>query len=429
MQIFALDTDWPGIERLDFDQPDAPARLDTAGILLWQPAITLTRYAAHTERIDDAGRPVLTPAASQQLLADARRWRTAFESLIRHDGLLVVLLDDIAPLGVHTLQEVVAFDVQVILPGEPVLLTALAQDSAPTWQCGAPFRRPLEQLGRHSRAATGIDCAQRTVLATGPDSATAVALYRYQQPGHLLMMPRPQFAAIPSIKTGAAGNADAAAEPDPRSLLIELAGALTGRPEIAVTPADPAQWYDEERQALFAIAAHRTQQRQLDRDIRAQQRLLQRYALARSVASGQPADAARAWELLLPGFGAQSDGEETAPAQAVGFTAGGQACLVKFVDTKYVDATNAARSLADLADQLRAMAIERYGPVDAAGVRLWLAGAAGDMQLLEGGTGGTVVRIARDRLAALVFDADPRRALAALIDPANIRRETGHPAR
>lgn len=396
MRIFALDTDWPGIERLDFDQPDAPDRLDTAGILLWQPATTLARYAAHTERLDDAGRPVLTPAASQQLLADARRWRAAFESLIRHDGLLVVLLDDIAPLGVHTLQEVVAFDVQEILPGEPVLLTALAPAGPPSWQCGAPFRRPLEQLGRHSRAATAIGCAQGTTLASGPDGAAAVALYRYQQPGHLLLMPMPAVATL----------ADAA---DARSLLVELAGALTGRPEIASTPADSSILHDAERQALQTIAAHRERQRELEREIQAQQRQLHRYALARTVASGQPADAARAWELLLPGFGARSDGEETAPAQSVGFSIGDQSCLVRFIDAA------SDRSSSDQAAQLRALAIERQGAAAAQRMRLWLAGATSDAQPLDTLAGWPVFQVDRTQLAALVFDGDPGAALVSLL--------------
>lgn len=401
MRILSLDTQWPYIERLAFDEPAAASQLDTAGILVWRPAATLARYARHTERLDEAGRPVLTPAASQQLLADARRWRAAFETLIAQDGLLVVLLDELAALGVHTLQEVVAFEVQEILPGAPLSLRTLAQAGPPAWRCGAPFRRPLEQLGRGSQAHTAIGGSPGTALAHAAGSDAVVALYRYQQPGHLLLLPTPGFAG------------DEANAADARALLVELAGALTGRPEIAVTPAEGSMLYDAEQQALTTIAAHRAQQRELDRQVRMQQRLLHRCALARTVASGRPADAARAWELLLPGLGARTDGEETAPACSVGFFVGDRVCLLQFAEGP--DA--AVGSPSDLAN-LRALAASRYGETIAAKAWIRLAiHAEADPHPAVTAKAQPDSWLPRASLAGLVFDPEPQRALIELCDP------------
>ena len=75
--------------------------------VIWHSAALAACFAPALERSEPR---VLSPAASDALLGGARRRREAFARVLAGGGLLVVLLSERACFGVHTLQEVVAFD-------------------------------------------------------------------------------------------------------------------------------------------------------------------------------------------------------------------------------------------------------------------------------------------------------------------------------
>jgi hypothetical protein len=189
MLIATLDYPVPraDIAALAFDAPDPlSVRCD---VVIWQPMSLVEAFSPTVERVAD-GRPILGLAGSERLLARARQWREAFRALLGHGGTLVVFVPPALQLGVHTLQEVVGFDLLEPLPGPPVARATLPRPEPPVAAAGQPFREFFDHTTGMLRAHAALEAAIGRIVATTADGRPC-ASYAYGHPGRLLLLPAP----------------------------------------------------------------------------------------------------------------------------------------------------------------------------------------------------------------------------------------------
>ncbi|VTU27573.1 hypothetical protein H4CHR_02026 [Variovorax sp. PBS-H4] len=186
MQVGLLDLPLPSSFATDFSFA-APLPLDGIDLLIWNSAAIADAYPR--ESIRD-GVALLSVIASQQLVRDTRAWRRELREFMARGGTLVVLSPGAARLSLHTVQDVVGYD----------LLEALPDASAASWtpceptpvHCpfGEPFKSFFEQLGDRFIAGATLGAANDAQpIATAGASSLACGIYRYRHPGRLLMLP------------------------------------------------------------------------------------------------------------------------------------------------------------------------------------------------------------------------------------------------
>ena len=173
-----------------------PGELDTADLVVWHSAAVAACFAPALERSEPR---VLTPAASDALLGGARRRREAFARVLSGGGLLVVLLSERACFGVHTLQEVVAFDPLEAIPGCAARVDASAGGEPLHVVAGEPFAGFLAEVGAHLRPTATLTGVAGTVIARDPASRRPVAAHWRAGGGQVLVLPEPATGGSPTV--------------------------------------------------------------------------------------------------------------------------------------------------------------------------------------------------------------------------------------
>lgn len=183
MIFSTLDLALPGVEQTySFMQPMALAHTD---ILVWSPGGLLPDLRAQFESHAPA---VLSPAASEALLAASRHWRLQFRQLLASGGTLVVLLDPPLTVGIHTLQEVMDYQWN-----EPLFPLDIAKEAYRTalpglTHVGEPFRSLFEQSGFLFKPSAKLTRAPGTPILSDETGAT-LAAYLSRPPGRVLWLP------------------------------------------------------------------------------------------------------------------------------------------------------------------------------------------------------------------------------------------------
>ncbi|VTU23202.1 hypothetical protein H6CHR_01944 [Variovorax sp. PBL-H6] len=203
MQIGLLDLrlPYPSASHFSFA---TPLPLDGIDVLIWNPAALATAYQPESTR---DGFALLSVVASQQLLRHTRAWRGALRQFVARGGTLVVLSPGAARLALHTVQDVVGYDLLEALPDAPTASLDACEPMQVHCPFGEPFKSFFEQLGdRFIASATFGTVADAQPIATaGAASSLACGFYRYRHPGRLLMLP-----SLASTSPGAAHDVVAA---------------------------------------------------------------------------------------------------------------------------------------------------------------------------------------------------------------------------
>lgn len=186
MQVGLLDLPSAVPSASDF-RFSAPLALDGIDLLIWNPAAIATAYQAEATH---GGRTLLSVVASQQLVRDTRAWRRELRQFMVRGGTLVVLSPGAARLTLHTVQDVVAYDLLEALPDAPAVSLAECEPVPVRCPFGEPFKSFFEQLGhRFIASATFEAVGDAQPIATAGTSSLACGLYRYRHPGRLLVLP------------------------------------------------------------------------------------------------------------------------------------------------------------------------------------------------------------------------------------------------
>lgn len=189
MDLAALDfpASHPGVRCLSFDRP---ALLDGAGVVLWDPAGAAERLAEAAET--GGARPTLGVAASEALLARSRQWRTALADALTGGAVVVAFAPARQGFGVHTLQEIVDYDLLEAWPGGAPRRVAVAAPASVRCVIGEPFRSFFAAVGALLQVeATLVDVPGRAVCVAGDSNAIA-GVYDYRHSGHVLLLPAPR---------------------------------------------------------------------------------------------------------------------------------------------------------------------------------------------------------------------------------------------
>jgi hypothetical protein len=163
-----------------------PCSLDPVDVLIWQPAAIDGVYAVEGLHL---GRPVLGVADSQRLVKDSRFWRDALRAFIGRGGTLVMLAPGRATLGIHTVQDVVGYDLIEALPEHTGLGRKARAPAAVACTAGEPFRSFFDAAGARFVACAEFDAANAQAIAHVAGAAAVCALYQYRHPGRLLVLP------------------------------------------------------------------------------------------------------------------------------------------------------------------------------------------------------------------------------------------------
>ena len=189
MDLAALDfpVRHPGVACLAFDQP---ATLAGATVVLWDPAGAAARFA---DAIETRGeRPTLAVAGSEALLAQARQWRKALADALGDGAVVAAFVPAQGGFGVHTLQEVVDYDLLEAWPGGAPRRTALHNPLPVRCITGEPFRSFFAAVGPLLQCAATLDGAPGRTISVAGDGASTSGQYDYRHPGHLLLLPAPR---------------------------------------------------------------------------------------------------------------------------------------------------------------------------------------------------------------------------------------------
>ncbi len=191
MKLATLDIPFEGGQavNLDFLQPSSLEDFDT---VVWDPAGFLDKLG---DRLESTVPPVLSAPASGEILRISRYWRAQFQQLLQRDGSLVVLARDQSGLGVHTLQEVVQYQLLELLPAgilaelniEPMMKAALCVRS------GEPFRSFFETVDDLLEPQARL-ARYPGIPVLHSDRGDVLACYASLVPGRFLMMAPPSVA-------------------------------------------------------------------------------------------------------------------------------------------------------------------------------------------------------------------------------------------
>ena len=175
----------------------APAALAHLDVLVIDFDAIVAEYAAEIEHA--APVPRLTVRGSAELLGDARRWRVAIARFMRAERLVVLGWQRPPLVEVHTVQDLMPFTLNDLLPGGAprieVIAPALCRPSH-----GEPFASFYATLGPLTAQAALVATRGEPILQAG---SRAAALYAFQAPAHVLLTPWPSSAqaAAAAIET------------------------------------------------------------------------------------------------------------------------------------------------------------------------------------------------------------------------------------
>jgi len=161
-------------------------------MLVWAPDGLLAEYA-------DAGlarlpQPLVSPAASVALLADARRRREDLRRFLAGGRVIVVVPPAPEGLWVHVIEDVQPFDALELLPVRG-LRARDAEGAAGVFRAGQPFADFIAAAPYTPRIqATFAAFPGVPICFAAPDDAPAGG-YIYHHPGHVLLLPLPTDAA------------------------------------------------------------------------------------------------------------------------------------------------------------------------------------------------------------------------------------------
>lgn len=292
MDLAALDfpVAYRGVHALRFT---APAAIGPAGMVVWDPSAVVRAFAGAVEAMDGS-RPVLGAAASQDLLAHARHWRAELRAATRAGAAVVVFLPGAPGFGVHTLQEVVDFDLLEALPaGAP----ARTQEHPAPVRCitGEPFRAFFHAAGEVLACAASLpDPPGRAICISNASGAVAGA-YAYSHPGHLLLLPAPR----PDLDDDARTRLFVA--------LVDLVRRLRHSGRLGPLQSWAQAYSLPGEVALRAsVAALHARQRDTAHALERDRASLETIDLLKQLVAGDAAGAARAAAHVLHGLGAYS---------------------------------------------------------------------------------------------------------------------------
>jgi hypothetical protein len=185
MQLALLDlpTSLEHALHLHFSQP---CSLDPVDVLVWQPASIDGVYAVEGLHL---GRPVLGVADSQRLVKDSRFWRDELRAFTGRGGTLVMLAPCRATLGIHTVQDVVGYDLIEALPEHASLRRRPRPPAAIECTAGEPFRSFFDAAGTRFVACAEFEPSSAQAIAQAAGGSGICALYQYRHPGRLLVLP------------------------------------------------------------------------------------------------------------------------------------------------------------------------------------------------------------------------------------------------
>lgn len=318
-----------------FDRPETVAG---AELCVWNTAGMLARFR-HSGETDD-GRRVPGPVASQQLVADTRALRDAFDALLSRGGTLAVLNDSAAG-GVHTLQEIVDFDPLEAIPGIRMRGLPLGADRGPSaWERGQPFGDFF--AGHATRLAPNRRLAEPAGRTIGRVAGAPVACFAYRHPGRLLVLPGPA-AGLDATSRGELldGLRTLARRLDPSRRAAALPGwigalSLPGEPALRTRIATLAQTALDAQRALDAARAE-----------------LARLDDARLLAAGDADSALATLASVVVALGGVPHPEVDMPG-ALAFEVDGRAAVLAIAAPQDTDAVTLAARVREAAAAARA---------------------------------------------------------------------------
>jgi hypothetical protein len=163
----------------------APAALAGADLVVWDPA----GFAGAAASPGPDGRPTLDVAGSEAALALSRHWRAELANALRDGAAVCVLVPARAGFGVHTLQEIVEFDLLEPLPGGAPSRRALAAPEPVRCITGEPFRSFLDAAGDLLRTVAELPTPPGRAICVAEATGRVAGCYDYRHPGHLLLLP------------------------------------------------------------------------------------------------------------------------------------------------------------------------------------------------------------------------------------------------
>ncbi len=171
--------------------------LQAYDMLVWSPDGMLAEYAdAGLERLPQ---PLLSPAGSVALLADARRRRGDLRRFLAAGRVIVVVPPLPESLWVHVIEDVQPFDALELLPVRGLRPRAAAGAQG-MFRAGQPFADFIAAAPYTPQIqATFADFPGVCICFAAPDGAAAGG-YVYHHPGHVLLLPLPADEA-PAART------------------------------------------------------------------------------------------------------------------------------------------------------------------------------------------------------------------------------------
>lgn len=176
----------PGARQLDTARPET---LLGATMVVWDAGARAGCGGAQ---------PTLDLAASEAALRESRHWRAEFAAALAQGAAICTLVPGGAAYGVHTLQEIVDFDVLEALPGGAPSRTNLEPPQRVRCVTGEPFGTFFAATGDVLHAEAALEAAPGRVICVAADDGRAAGAYDYRHPGHLLLLPAVRRDATPA---------------------------------------------------------------------------------------------------------------------------------------------------------------------------------------------------------------------------------------
>lgn len=172
-----------GTRSLSFAEP---CSLDEFDLVIWRPAAIANVYS--TECVFE-GKPVLEVRDSQRVFSHTRYWRAEFEEFLGRGGTLVMLAPAFTTMGLHTVQDIVPYDIIEALPGYREFEHAACSPSPVRCEVGEPFKQLFDAFGSQFVASSTFTAPHAQVVASIEGSQEPCAVYEYRHPGRVLVMP------------------------------------------------------------------------------------------------------------------------------------------------------------------------------------------------------------------------------------------------
>ena len=165
-----------------------PVSLGDYDAVLWSPNGLLRNLGDRIERHDPE---VLSATASDELLRISRHWRREFDRLLKRDGTLVILAEPSSTVGIHTLQEVISYEVLEPLAKDLQVKSAShanLDSPAPFTHAGEPFRSLFEDIASMMRPAVHLE-HWPGIPVLFDAAGKPIAAYVSVVPGRVLWLP------------------------------------------------------------------------------------------------------------------------------------------------------------------------------------------------------------------------------------------------